>query len=213
MLNHKNLVKRFLSCREPTLWVMLAALAISIIFCAVLLARPTAEEETPPHTGEDAPYVNYVFGELLYVNPLSSYYPDANSMPYFKITTSIFSAEADPYGASSRVLEPSIPRPVYKQRYAGELREALEPLEDVLRGYDSLQVQEVLAEDGSPSGYFILYAGEDVLLLYEPGSFSCWLIRLEPMEDYSGEGEDLIVVPTRVPAQKKKALCNGANPL
>ncbi|MBN2879253.1 MAG: hypothetical protein JXN65_06430 [Clostridia bacterium] len=86
----KQRVKSALSYKKPSFWIIVAAFIITTAAITALIANPIKEKEDTIKTIEDL-YGTYYPNEVIYVNPLSSFYPfDLSKGPYYEIDENMF---------------------------------------------------------------------------------------------------------------------------
>ncbi len=76
-------VKNILRFRRPGLWVTLSAILICAAAVFALAANPDLRDETPPEIADL--YGGYSFGEVVYLTPVSSFFPVKENMPYYRL--------------------------------------------------------------------------------------------------------------------------------
>jgi len=81
----KQRVKNALSYKTPSFWIIIAAFIITTAAIIALIANPASENDSKITSIEDL-YGTYYPNEVIYVNPLSSFYPfDLSRAPYYVI--------------------------------------------------------------------------------------------------------------------------------
>ena len=180
----KQQVKNILHYRKPHFW-LIATVATAIVMIVVyLLANP------PHHTmdtdvADNAP--NYAFGETLFSHVLSSYFPNSQGMPYFCITKDKFGVVVDTKGTIDHQYKPFISKPILEEKeFSLSLWDATEPhvpsdqIQQIFEDYNTIKIMEVKNSDKSETGYYVIYADNDVLVSYQPGTIRSWIISLNP---------------------------------
>ncbi|MEX1376728.1 MAG: M56 family metallopeptidase [Eubacteriales bacterium] len=90
-VNVKKRIKNALSYKKPAFWIIIAAFIVTTAAAAALIANPTIEKDNTISDVSDI-YGTYYANEVVYVNPLSSFYPfDLTKAPYYVINKNEFS--------------------------------------------------------------------------------------------------------------------------
>ena len=139
----------------------------------------------PETTGEFS--WNYKFGEVIYTNPLSSYMPNEHEMEKFGISKDVFLMMPSS-GTFVTPGRPAVDNPVFGERKFSvtffvdqEFSEAIKTeREKIFAEYDRIKMYEILNEDKTSTGFFLICADEDRLLGYQNGNpIASWIIRLK----------------------------------
>ncbi len=86
----KSRVEKALSYKKPLFWIVAAAIIVCLIAGTCLLANPVEQMQTIEDISEI--YGTYHPDKVVYVNPLSSFYPfDLDKSPYYTIGENKFS--------------------------------------------------------------------------------------------------------------------------
>lgn len=130
----------------------------------------------------------YSYGALVYVNPLSSFHPLEEAMPYFTINEDKFGIVGRVYDDESHTLFNMVENPIYEQQpFNTKLFSHKELLptdrlkiEALFAKYARISLYVVLEQDKAQSDYYLLFAGDDVFVAYKPDTIQCWIVSVTP---------------------------------
>lgn len=138
--------------------------------------------------GADPLYANYVFGDEVFVNYLSSFLPFYETLPFFHIGADVFCGTRDPY-TRRPAYDICIERPQYQEVPfdpaifdSGYMRWSIDK-NAFLNQYSTWRRVDIHQADGGETACALLYGDEDVFFLRISGETAWYLIRLQPLAD------------------------------